>query len=47
MESHPIQLADAEVASVMVGTEPAIVPNLSFIEERLASLPEVRLRAEG
>lgn len=47
MDSHLIQLGDAEVASVMVGTETAVVPNLSFLEERLASLPEVRLRAEG
>lgn len=47
MESHPIQLGDAEVASVLVGTEPAIVPNLSFIEERLSGLPETSLRAEG
>ena len=47
MDSHPIQLGDAEVASVTVGTEVAVVPNLSFIEERLASLPEVRIRAEG
>lgn len=46
LESHPIKLGDAEVASVMVGTEQAIVPNLSFIEERLASLPEENVRAE-
>lgn len=46
LESHPIKLGDAQVASVMVGTEAAVVPNLSFIEERLASLPEERVRAE-
>lgn len=45
LESHGEQLGSAEVASVRVGTEIAVVPNLSFIEERLASLPEFRLRA--
>ena len=46
MESHPIKLGDSEVASVMGGTEQAVVPNLSFIEERLASLPEENIRIE-
>jgi chemosensory pili system protein ChpC len=45
MESHAAQLGPAEVASVMVGTELAVVPNLSFIEEQLAGLPEFRLRS--
>ena len=44
MESHSVQLGPTEVASVRVGTELAVVPNLSFIEEQLAGLPEFRLR---
>ena len=39
LSSKPVRLGPAEVASVRVGTEPAIVPNLSFIEGQIATLP--------
>jgi chemosensory pili system protein ChpC len=39
LSSKPVRLGPAEVASVRVGTEPAIVPNLSYIEEQIATLP--------
>jgi chemosensory pili system protein ChpC len=38
LSSKPVRLGPAEVASVRVGTEPAIVPNLSFIEGQIATL---------
>ncbi len=38
LQNRSVRLGPAEVASLRVGTEPAIVPNLSFIEEQLATL---------
>ncbi len=38
LQNRSVRLGPAEVASLRVGTEPAVVPNLSFIEEQLATL---------
>ena len=38
LQNHAVKLGLAEVASLKVGTETAVVPNLSFIEEQLATL---------
>src|SRR4029453_8657534 len=35
----PVRLGPAESAAVRVGTEPAVVPNLGFIEDQIASIP--------
>ena len=37
--NQSVRLGPAEVAALRVGTETAVVPNLSFIEEQLATLP--------
>ena len=38
LQNQAVKLGLAEVASLKVGTEVAVVPNLSFIEEQLATL---------
>ena len=38
LSTKPVRLGPAEVASVRVGTEPAIVPNLAFIEGQIATI---------
>jgi chemosensory pili system protein ChpC len=38
LQNMAVKLGLAEVASLKVGTETAVVPNLSFIEEQLATL---------
>jgi len=37
--NKPVRLGPAETAAVKVGTEPAIIPNLSFVEDELEKLP--------
>jgi len=39
LQNEPVKLGPAEFAALRVGTESAVVPNLSFIEEQLATLP--------
>ena len=39
LQNQAVRLGPAEVAALIVGTETAVVPNLSFIEEQLATLP--------
>lgn len=39
LQNRSVRLGPAEVAALHVGTETAVVPNLSFIEEQLAMLP--------
>ncbi len=39
LQNRSVRLGPAEVAALHVGTEAAVVPNLSFIEEQLATLP--------
>ena len=39
LDNRAVRLGPAEVAALNVGTEPAVVPNLSFIEEQLSMLP--------
>lgn len=38
LQNRSVRLGPAEVAALRVGTESAVVPNLSFIEEQLATL---------
>ena len=38
LQNQAVKLGPAEVAALQVGTEIAVVPNLSFIEEQLATL---------
>ncbi len=38
VQNQAVRLGPAEVASLKVGTETAVVPNLSFIEEQIATL---------
>ncbi len=40
MQNHKAPLGPAEVAAVKVGTEIAVIPNLTAIEEALRSLPQ-------
>jgi chemosensory pili system protein ChpC len=39
LQNRAVRLGPAEVAALNVGTEAAVVPNLSFIEEQLSMLP--------
>ena len=39
LQNRSVKLGPAEVAALNVGTEAAVVPNLSFIEEQLSLLP--------
>jgi hypothetical protein len=39
LQNRSVRLGPAEVAALRVGTEAAVVPNLSFIEEQLSTLP--------
>ena len=39
LQNRSVRLGPAEVAALHVGTETAVVPNLSFIEEQFATLP--------
>ncbi len=39
LQNRSVRLGPAEVAALHVGTETAVVPNLSFIEEQLTMLP--------
>jgi len=39
VQNRAVRLGPAEVAALHVGTESAVVPNLSFIEEQLTMLP--------
>jgi len=39
LHNQSVKLGPAEVAALRVGTESAVVPNLTFVEEQLASLP--------
>ena len=36
VQNQPVQLRSAETATVRIGTEQAIVPNLSYLEDQLA-----------
>jgi len=38
VQNAPIRLGPAEMATVRIGTEGAIVPNLSFLEDQVASV---------
>lgn len=39
LQNRSVRLGLAEVAALNVGTETAVVPNLSYIEEQIAALP--------
>ena len=39
LHNQSVKLGPAEVAALRVGTESAVVPNLTFVEEQLATLP--------
>jgi len=39
LQNRSVRLGPAEVAALNVGTETAVVPNLSYIEEQLTMLP--------
>jgi chemosensory pili system protein ChpC len=45
LDNVPTKLGPAEMISLRVGTEPAIIPNLEFVEQQVAALIKARKRA--